>query len=123
MGKQLNSSWWITVSKPNKRLKWIMLTSNVSLSKMVISMKMNWLSVHQLLLSWDTLTTVKQPFWILFVTHVLRQVKQVVLLSISVPTKSWKMVRRLPSLIHQDTRPLHQCVRVVLLLPILRSWS
>ena len=64
----------------------------------------------------------KQPL-ILFVTHVLRQVKQVVLLSISVPTKSWKMVRRLPSLIHQDTRPLHQCVRVVLLLPILRSWS
>ncbi len=45
-----------------QRLKWIMLTSNVSLSKMVISMKMNWLSVHQLLLSWDTLTTVKQPF-------------------------------------------------------------
>ena len=48
MGKRLNSSWWITVSKPNKRLKWIMPTSNVSLSKMVISMKMNWLSVHQL---------------------------------------------------------------------------
>ena len=65
----------------------------------------------------------KTTLWILFVTHVLRQVKQVVLLSISVPTKSWKMVRRLPSLIHQDTRPLHQCVRVVLLLPILRSWS
>ena len=29
--------------------------------------------------------------------------------------------RRLPSLIHQDTRPLHLCVRVVLLLPILLS--
>ena len=45
----------------------------------------------------------KQPSWILFVTLALRQVKQVVSLSISVPTKSLKMARRLPSLIHQDT--------------------
>ena len=37
-------------------------------------------------------------------------------------TKSWKMARRLPSLIHQDTRPLLLCVRVVHLLPILLSW-
>ena len=37
--------------------------------------------------------------------------------------QSLKMARRLPSLTHQDTRPLHPCVHVVLLLPILRSWS
>ncbi len=41
----------------------------------------------------------------------LRQVKQVVLLSRSCLPNRGKMVRRLPSLIHQDTRPLHQCVR------------
>ena len=44
----------------------------------------------------------KTTSWIPFVTPVLRQVKRVVSLSISVPTKSWKMARRLPSLIHQD---------------------
>ena len=31
--------------------------------------------------------------------------------------------KKIPSLTHQDTRPLHLCVHVVLLLPILRSWS
>ena len=31
--------------------------------------------------------------------------------------------KKIPSLTHQDTRPLHPCVHVVLLLPILRSWS
>ncbi len=34
-------------------------------------------NVHQLLLSWDTLTMVKQPFLIPFVTHVLRLEKLV----------------------------------------------
>ena len=61
----------------------------------------------------DTLTTVKQPFLIPFVIHVSLQAKLVVSLNTSVLTKSLKMVRKSPSLIHQVTRPLHQCVRVV----------
>ncbi len=38
---------WITVW-PNKRLKWIMPTSNVSLSKIIYLNEDEWLSVHQL---------------------------------------------------------------------------
>ena len=64
---------------------------------------------------------VKQPFLIPFVTHVLRLEKLVVSHSILVPTKLKRVVRKSPSLILQDTRPLHLCVPVVLLLQILLS--
>ena len=53
--------------------------------------------------------------------HVLRLEKLVVSHSILVPTKLKRVVRKSPSLILQDTRPLHLCVPVVLLLQILLS--
>ena len=64
---------------------------------------------------------VKQPFLIPFVTHVLRLEKLVESHSILVPTKLKRVVRKSPSLILQDTQPLHLCVPVVLLLQILLS--
>ena len=63
----------------------------------------------------------KQPFWIPYVILVSLQEKQVGSLNILVPTRLRKMARRLPSLIHLDTRPLLLCVHVVLLLPTLLS--
>ncbi len=55
------------------------LISNASSLKMVTWIRMSWYRLHQLSPSWDTLTMVRQPFWIPFVTPMvwLRQVKLV----------------------------------------------